>query len=80
MVLQETPEGAARLGCAPLCFGCGLRFLDHLFALLGARDTVQDLIRRVLDTRAWAMELSRRLRSELAKGVTITQGAYSFKH
>jgi len=79
MVWQEAPEGAARLGSAPLGFGGSLRFLNN-FLTLGTGDPVQDFVGRVLDAGTGAMELPGRLGGELAKGVTISQCMDCFKN
>src|SRR5215813_6499790 len=79
MLRQEAPEGAARLGCAPLGFACSLRFQNHFFAFCSG-NAVQDLIRSVLNARAGAMKFACRLRGELAKGVTIAQRMNCFKN
>jgi len=71
MVEQEARRSAARLGSAPLSFGCSLRFLNQFFSF-GSGDAIQDFVRGVLNTRAGTVEPARRFRSELAKGVAIS--------
>jgi hypothetical protein len=79
MVEQEARRSAARLGSAPLGFGCSLRFLNQHFTF-GSGNAVQDFVRGVLNTRTGAMEPARRFGRELAKGVAITQCVDCFKN
>jgi len=73
------PEGSAggarrsatRLCSAPLGLGSCLRFYDNVLPL-GIRNAMQHLVGRILDTSVGAMELPRRLGSQLAKHVTVT--------
>jgi hypothetical protein len=76
---QKRAEGAARLGSAPLSFGCGLRFQNDVVAL-GPGNVVQHLIGGVLYARARLVKLAGRLGGELAKGVTVTQCVNGFKN
>jgi hypothetical protein len=65
-------RSATRLCSAPLGLGSCLRFYDNILPL-GISDAVQHLIGRILDTSIGTMKLPRRLGSQLAKHVTITQ-------
>jgi len=58
-VVREAPEGAARLGGAPLGFGSSLRILNHVVAIRSG-NTIQNFISCVLNARARAMELASR--------------------
>src|SRR6516165_6931207 len=78
-VMAGGARGAARLGSAPLGFGCSLRFQNHFFAFCSG-NAVQDFVCRVLNTRAGAVKLPRRLRRELAQGVTIAKRMNCFKN
>jgi hypothetical protein len=80
-ILQKGgPEGSAegarrsatRLCSAPLGLGSCLRLHDNVLTL-GISDPVEHLVGRILDTSIGTMELPRRLGSQLAKHVTITQ-------
>ena len=68
---EDAPKGAARLCCAPLRFGCDLRFLNNFLAI-GLGDVVQHFVGCVLNTRTGFVKLASRLGGKLAKRVSVT--------
>jgi hypothetical protein len=65
-------RNATRLGSAPLGFGSRL-WLEHHVLALGIGDTMQHLVGRILDASIGTVKPPRRLGSQLAQHVTVTQ-------
>jgi hypothetical protein len=76
---EEGAKGATRLCSAPLAFGSSLRFYDHI-TTVRVSNAIQYLIRCVLNTRVWLVELPGRLGRELTQCVTVAQGVDCFKY
>jgi hypothetical protein len=63
-------KGAARLCCAPLRFGSGLRFQDYILPF-GIGNTGQDFVSGVLNACVGLVELAGCLGSKLAQHIPI---------